>query len=639
MQLVSVIIPCFKNKNTLDRAIKSVLNQTHQLIEIIIVNDFPDQMEEIKLIVSKHPNTKFFYNTKNLGPSKTRNYGVSKSMAEVITFLDADDEYHPRKIELQLRELNPKTAITCGLKKINLDGSTSYKQSKRKELLSPKALIYRNKLNGAGLMCFKKLFIDAGGYNETIKAHEDWELWFRLLSRVKIIDIGKPLYIYYQNANGITSNTDLIAFWEILLLPHFFNQIKESSRNSFLKEKIFFFRFLILIFRNEAAKCQNKNLLTQLSLSNHLHPISKKLLFFIAKLNIFKFINFLIFRINIFTKSRKKPNPQNYFLENQVTKFPLLLKYKKPKVIAITGATGFIGSELVKNCIACGWRIKVLTRGYKTMQKNPQVELFIGDLISTHNWSGFIKNVDVIINCAGTIDNKKQLNAVNVEGPTRLLNAAIGNVKRWVQLSSAGVYGNQKNKTITEKNSLLPKTPYEKSMARFDKILYKASIENKIKIVILRPTSVFGSNMKNQSLFQLVTAIKRKLFFFIGAPNNIINSVHVHDVVNALMLCSVASKKSFKIYNISNDVTVTKLVKIICRALDKKTPKIRLPLFIVKPLVIVIGWLPLSSLNLSRLNALTSKTKYPSYLIKKDLDFKFVMSVKDGLINFVKHLL
>lgn len=640
MELISVIIPCYKNRNTLDRAILSVLNQTYSSIEIIVVNDCPDEIKIIKSIVKTYPKVRFFSNLKNSGPSRTRNFGVQKSTGKIIAFLDADDEYHPKKIELQIKELKPNIPVTCGLKKISLDGYIISKDPKYTKILSPKSLIYRNKLNGAGLMCFKKLFLDIGGYNENIKGNEDWDLWLRFLSRGEVVDIGKALYLYHENSTGITSNKEFIEFWELMVVSHFYNQLKESEKNFFLRETIFMFRFFVLIFRRELTNSSSKNLKRQIHTNPHLCSLSKKILLISMKFRIFLLIKGLLAIKKIFYKRTiKKITFQYSFLENQVTKYPMLLKYKKPKLIAITGGTGFVGSELIKKCIARGWYIRILTRGNKSIPINSHVEIFHGDLTNTVDWSGFIKNVDVIINCAGVIDDKKNINAVNVEGPLRLLNASLGKVKRWVQLSSAGVYGIPKDKIINEKSPLSPQNPYEISKANFDKILSDVAIQNKLDFVILRPTNIFGSRMTNKSMFQLVSAVKRNIFFFIGNPGNWANYVHVNDVVNALMLIAVKPKYSEHIYNISNNITIEKFIEIICQALYIPTPKIRLPLLVVKPLVIFLGWLPFIPLTSSRLKAITSKTIYSTKSLEKNLGFKFEVPLQESLYSFAKHFL
>jgi len=640
MELVSVIIPCYKNRDTLDRAILSVLNQTYSSIEIIVVNDFPDETEVIKSIVKTHLNVRFFSNLENSGPSKTRNHGVQKSKGKIIAFLDADDEYHPKKIELQIKELKPNIAITCGLNKISLDGHTTSTGRKFTKISSPKSLIFRNKLNGAGLMCFKKLFLDIGGYNEDMKGNEDWDLWLRFLSRGEVIDIGKPLYLYHENSTGITSNKEYIGFWELMVVSHFYNRLKESEKNFFLRERIFLFRFFVLIFRRELTNSSSKNLIKQIQTNPHLCSLSKKILLILMKFRIFLLIKGLLAIKKIFYKRTiKRVTSQYSFLENQVTKYPMILRYKKPKLVAITGGTGFVGSELVKKCIAHGWHIRLLTRGNKSLPTSSQIEIFHGDLRNTIDWTEFIKNVDVIINCAGVIEDKKNINAVNVEGSLRLLNASIGKVKRWVQLSSAGVYGVPENKIINEKSILMPKTPYEISKANFDKILNDVAIENKLDFIILRPTIIFGSRMTNKSMFQLVSAVKRNIFFFIGKSGNWANYIHVNDVVNALMLSVVKPKHSENVYNISNKITIEKLIEIICKALYIPTPKIRLPLLIVKPFVLILGWLPFVTLTSSRLKALTSKTRYSTKLIEKNLGFKFEVPLQEGIYSFVRHFL
>jgi len=92
---VCVIIPCYKDSSTLDRAIRSVYAQTRKVNEIIVVNDFSPETQEIEEILIRHPEIKYIKNIKNYGLAKTRNIGVKNSKSEIITFLDADDEIHP----------------------------------------------------------------------------------------------------------------------------------------------------------------------------------------------------------------------------------------------------------------------------------------------------------------------------------------------------------------------------------------------------------------------------------------------------------------------------------------------------------------------------------------------------------------
>ena len=101
---VSIIIPTYKRSDLLERAIKSVINQTYKNIEIIVVDDnvnnSKEHLQNLK-IIEKYPQIIYIKNKKNLGGGLTRNVGIKASTGEYIAFLDDDDEFYPTKIEKQ----------------------------------------------------------------------------------------------------------------------------------------------------------------------------------------------------------------------------------------------------------------------------------------------------------------------------------------------------------------------------------------------------------------------------------------------------------------------------------------------------------------------------------------------------------
>lgn len=107
--MVSVIIPTYKRKlDYVSNALQSVINQTYDNIEIVVVDDSPcdyPYRDEIRDYIKQLDNDKIIYirNEKNLGGSLSRNVGINASHGEYITFLDDDDEYMPKKVEKQLK--------------------------------------------------------------------------------------------------------------------------------------------------------------------------------------------------------------------------------------------------------------------------------------------------------------------------------------------------------------------------------------------------------------------------------------------------------------------------------------------------------------------------------------------------------
>lgn len=102
--LISVIIPCFNNEDTLFDTIKSVTNQTYQNFEIIIVNDNSSDSSSIliKEILNQDKRIKVINNKENKGSGPSRNIGIKISEGEYICFLDADDLWIDTKLEEQL---------------------------------------------------------------------------------------------------------------------------------------------------------------------------------------------------------------------------------------------------------------------------------------------------------------------------------------------------------------------------------------------------------------------------------------------------------------------------------------------------------------------------------------------------------
>lgn len=210
--LVSVIIPSYNNAATLCRAIDSVIGQTYPKIEIIVVNDCSPDSDQIEALLQRYPQVRYIRNPVNVGASASRNLGIGVAQGEILAFLDADDEYVADKISLQVQALEPGIAVTCGLTRVHHDGRRVVEERLSRVIDIPRALEYRNTINGAGLLVARDLLMEHGGYDSSLRAAEDYDLWLRLLdSGVKIKDIGLPLYLYHKSSVGLSSNIGTAA--------------------------------------------------------------------------------------------------------------------------------------------------------------------------------------------------------------------------------------------------------------------------------------------------------------------------------------------------------------------------------------------------------------------------------------------
>lgn len=207
-RIVSVIIPTYKSGETLIRAIDSVLNQTYQAIEVIVVDDNNPGTEDRKRteqLMRRYcgeDRVKYIKHTKNKNGSAARNTAFRNSKGEYIAFLDDDDYFLPLKIEHQVRYLNShkefgacycwrkdhKGNEICG----NLEGDFSY------ELL---ALIFTPYTSA--IMMRRECYIKLNGFDESYIRHQDFEFLLRFF---KFYSMGYVPYVDLAlSKNGINN--------------------------------------------------------------------------------------------------------------------------------------------------------------------------------------------------------------------------------------------------------------------------------------------------------------------------------------------------------------------------------------------------------------------------------------------------
>jgi nucleoside-diphosphate-sugar epimerase len=306
--------------------------------------------------------------------------------------------------------------------------------------------------------------------------------------------------------------------------------------------------------------------------------------------------------------------------------------------IAITGATGFIGSELVKKNLELGNSVSILTRRDNTGSLFPgKVQIIKGDLSNRNSELNLLlKNTDVLFHCAAEITSPEKMFDVNVKGTLNLINAAAGRINRWVQLSSTGVYGNPTTGIIDETIPENPRNEYEKTKLLSDKLVIEAGENNKFAYSILRPSNVFGATMKNQSLFQLIKSIDKGFYIPIGTKGASANYVPVENVIEALVLCGNHANALGKTFIVSDWTTIDNFTLLIAKELNKKIPSIRLPKNLLKAFALAGYFIPKFPLSLSRINALTNKSRYSSARISEYLDYKTAVNLEEGIQRMVE---
>lgn len=307
-------------------------------------------------------------------------------------------------------------------------------------------------------------------------------------------------------------------------------------------------------------------------------------------------------------------------------------------IVAITGGTGFIGKHLIARHVARGDQVRYLTRR-KTAEDIRGAFAHIGNLSSSiGELRQFVRGADVLYHCAAELRNEADMHNTNVLGTANLLAAATGETGRWVQLSSTGVYGSELHGDINEDAEINPVNAYERSKAASDDLVCAAAELQDLPCVVLRPSNVYGTDMPNQSLFQLIKMIDRGMFFFIGQRGAVTNYIHVENVVDALVLCGTAGLPiNGRAYIVSDHRTLEDFVGIITTALEKRTPQKRLPESLVRAAVALAGLIPKFPLKPSRVDALTNRTVYRADRIESELGYRNNISMEEGIGELTRY--
>jgi len=209
MPKVSVIIPTHNRAEFLESSIASVLNQTYDDFEIIVVDDNSiDRTHEVVKNI-KDGRIKYIRHNENCGPSAARNTAISFSTGEYIAFLDDDDEWVPEKLQKQVELLNKCAENICGIysNRLVVDRLSNriISASPRAEKLSGN-LLYQlsmgSPIHTSTVLLRKRCIEKIGLFDETMSYMEDRDFWIRLSFNWDFEYIDKPLTTAYVHKQG-----------------------------------------------------------------------------------------------------------------------------------------------------------------------------------------------------------------------------------------------------------------------------------------------------------------------------------------------------------------------------------------------------------------------------------------------------
>jgi len=213
LPIISVVIPIYNVEKYLGECLDSIIHQSLQNIEILIINDFsPDNSESIILeYIQKDPRIKYIKHTENLGLGGARNTGIKHATGEWIAFIDSDD-FLEKDCYLNMYTLLTNSQADCGV-----FGVINFNDNNNKEFHDSYFDIPNTPTNDMNILfslskttwnkVYKTKDIKNITFPEHLK-HEDEEFWYKYIVTYTptIVGDSKKYYHYRQRENSITSN-------------------------------------------------------------------------------------------------------------------------------------------------------------------------------------------------------------------------------------------------------------------------------------------------------------------------------------------------------------------------------------------------------------------------------------------------
>jgi teichuronic acid biosynthesis glycosyltransferase TuaG len=214
--LVSVIMPAYNAATTIRRSIDSVLAQTRRDLELIIVDD--GSTDSTQALVEEYARAdtrvRLHRQVTNAGVAAARNAGIERAQGEYVAFLDSDDWWHPRKLELQIEQMQASDARVsyCAYQRIDEDGRLL------SSIQPPSVLTHADMLRSNFIGNLTGVYKRSLGPARFLPiGHEDYVFWLQMVRRAGRairIEHGEPLAYYLVREGSVSANKLRAAGWQ-----------------------------------------------------------------------------------------------------------------------------------------------------------------------------------------------------------------------------------------------------------------------------------------------------------------------------------------------------------------------------------------------------------------------------------------
>ncbi|WP_330565276.1 SDR family oxidoreductase [Pseudomonas yamanorum] len=291
-----------------------------------------------------------------------------------------------------------------------------------------------------------------------------------------------------------------------------------------------------------------------------------------------------------------------------------------PQSVFLTGATGFVGSAVMRRLVADGINVKAAVRSGSD-QVEGCVHVVRFESFEAADWREHLVGVDSVVHCAARVhvmndtetDPLAAFRKVNVEGTLHLARqAAEAGVRRFVFISSIKVNGEgtQPGKPYTADDSADPRDPYGVSKMEAEQLLRELANHMPIEVVIIRPVLVYGPGVKANFL-NMMRWLDKGIPLPFGSIHNTRSLVALDNLVDLILISRVHPQAANQTFLVSDgeDLSTTQLLRRMAKALGKSARLLPIPSWILSCAANVLGKRSLSQRLCGSLSVDIDKTR------------------------------
>ena len=236
-KLVSIIVNCYNGEKYVSRCLKSIFSQTHKNFEIIFWDNLSTDKSQIELKKFKDKRIRYFKSKKFLKLYEARNFAINKAKGDYIAFLDIDDTWEKKKLQLQLKKIINTNSDVCFSNHFIKKKTTRIFKARLSSENIFNQILNENPISILTVMIkidvFKKLKYS---FNPKYEIIGDFDFFFRISTKLKFCCINEPLATYYiHNSNLSIKKLDV----EISEFRYWINKNKLilKSNDNLIKSK------------------------------------------------------------------------------------------------------------------------------------------------------------------------------------------------------------------------------------------------------------------------------------------------------------------------------------------------------------------------------------------------------------------